>query len=127
MSFEDQDATRPGTPGSDRSSESTKKSQIQHEQKDIQNDDDEKRTNEAHETTLQDGEGEAAIPEDRKVSSALNVVRAWSHRFNLSDLTIQEDAIENAEDDWAHDPRNPRIWGFWRKWGMVSIVSILIQ
>ncbi|KAI0347386.1 multidrug resistance protein 4 [Trametopsis cervina] len=47
------------------------------------------------------GEGDAAIPEDTK-----------------------EDAIENAEDDWMHDPRNPRNWSFGKKWQMTGIVSL---
>ncbi|TCD69329.1 hypothetical protein EIP91_008085 [Steccherinum ochraceum] len=49
---------------------------------------------------LAGGEGESAIPEDRK-----------------------GDAVENAEDDWAHDERNPRNWSKRRKWAMVGIVS----
>ncbi|THH31632.1 hypothetical protein EUX98_g2527 [Antrodiella citrinella] len=47
-----------------------------------------------------DGEGEAAIPEDRK-----------------------GDAIENEEDDWVHDVRNPRNWSRGRKWAAVGVVS----
>lgn len=35
---------------------------------------------------------------------------------------LQEDNIENAEDDWVHDPRNPRNWTFWKKWTMAGIV-----
>lgn len=50
---------------------------------------------------LHGGEGESAIPEDRK-----------------------EDVIENHEDDWEHDPRNPRNWSFWKKWQMTGIVSL---
>ncbi|KAJ3554503.1 hypothetical protein NM688_g3076 [Phlebia brevispora] len=101
MSSRDQDVMRPGTPGSDRSS-TTKKTRVQNEQIDGQNDDDEKqdRLEPTHGSLPKGGEGESAIPEDRV-----------------------EDAIENAEDDWEHDPRNPRIWDFWKKWRMVSIVS----
>ncbi|KAI0650616.1 multidrug resistance protein 4 [Trametes meyenii] len=50
---------------------------------------------------LHGGEGESAFPEDKK-----------------------EEAFENAEDDWAHDPINPRNWPFGKKWLMVSIVSL---
>ncbi|KAI0638314.1 multidrug resistance protein 4 [Trametes polyzona] len=50
---------------------------------------------------LHGGEGESAFPEDKK-----------------------EEALENAEDDWAHDPINPRNWPFRKKWIMVSIVSL---
>lgn len=39
------------------------------------------------------GEGESALPEDKK-----------------------EEAIENLEDDWVHDPKNPRNWSFGKKW-----------
>ncbi|KAI1796256.1 MFS general substrate transporter [Ganoderma leucocontextum] len=35
-----------------------------------------------------------------------------------------EEALENAEDDWAHDPINPRNWPSGKKWVMVSIVSL---
>ncbi|KAH8103383.1 major facilitator superfamily domain-containing protein [Cristinia sonorae] len=51
--------------------------------------------------SLKDGEGESAVPEDK-----------------------QADAIENLEDDWAHDERNPRNWPRGRKWGMTFIVSL---
>ena len=45
--------------------------------------------------------------------------------FTLTCLNLlQEDVIESAGDDWAHDVRNPRNWGFWKKWQMVAIVSI---
>ncbi|PIL37274.1 MFS general substrate transporter [Ganoderma sinense ZZ0214-1] len=47
------------------------------------------------------GEGESAFPEDKK-----------------------EEALENAEDDWTHDPDNPRNWPAGKKWLMVSIVSL---
>ncbi|KAI0352812.1 multidrug resistance protein 4 [Trametes cingulata] len=53
------------------------------------------------ETALHGGEGESAFPEDKK-----------------------EEALENAEDDWAHDPVNPRNWSMRKKWVMVSIVSL---
>ncbi|KZT12824.1 multidrug resistance protein 4 [Laetiporus sulphureus 93-53] len=49
---------------------------------------------------LKGGEGESAIPEDKK-----------------------EEALEHAEDDWAHDPENPRNWSATRKWRMTAIVS----
>lgn len=42
---------------------------------------------------LTGGEGESAIPDDKK-----------------------EEAIENLEDDWTHDPQNPRNWSSGRKW-----------
>jgi len=47
------------------------------------------------------GEGESAIPEDKK-----------------------EDLIEQQEDDWEHDKRNPRNWTFGKKWTAVAIVSL---
>ncbi|TFY82605.1 hypothetical protein EWM64_g1411 [Hericium alpestre] len=47
-----------------------------------------------------DGEGQSAIPADKK-----------------------EEAYEDAEEDWAHDPRNARNWPFWTKWAMTGIVS----
>ncbi|KAI0832553.1 multidrug resistance protein 4 [Trametes gibbosa] len=50
---------------------------------------------------LHGGEGESAFPEDKK-----------------------EEALENAEDDWTHDPINPRNWSFRKKWIMISIVSL---
>ncbi|KAL4251166.1 MFS transporter superfamily protein [Abortiporus biennis] len=50
---------------------------------------------------LHGGEGESAIPEDAK-----------------------EEIVENAEDDWVHDPRNPRNWPLAKKWRMVAIVSL---
>ncbi|KAI9000887.1 multidrug resistance protein 4 [Trametes punicea] len=50
---------------------------------------------------LHGGEGESAFPEDKK-----------------------EEALEAAEDDWAHDPINPRNWSSRKKWIMVSIVSL---
>ncbi|KAI0750934.1 multidrug resistance protein 4 [Daedaleopsis nitida] len=49
---------------------------------------------------LRGGEGQSAFPEDKK-----------------------EEALENAEDDWAHDPINPRNWSTRKKWTMVSVVS----
>lgn len=52
-------------------------------------------------TELRGGEGESAIPEDKK-----------------------EEALENEEDDWAHDPANPRNWSFKKKWTMTGIVSL---
>ena len=33
--------------------------------------------------------------------------------------------MENAEDDWTHDPVNPRNWTNGKKWIMVSIVRVL--
>ncbi|KAI0775982.1 multidrug resistance protein 4 [Trametes elegans] len=50
---------------------------------------------------LHGGEGESAFPEDKK-----------------------EEPLENAEEDWAHDPINPRNWPLTKKWVMVSIVSL---
>ncbi|KDQ64730.1 hypothetical protein JAAARDRAFT_28372 [Jaapia argillacea MUCL 33604] len=49
---------------------------------------------------LTGGEGESAIPEDKK-----------------------EELLENIEDDWQHDPINPRNWPSSKKWRMVSLVS----
>ncbi|TFK55812.1 multidrug resistance protein 4 [Heliocybe sulcata] len=46
------------------------------------------------------GEGESAIPEDKK-----------------------EEILENLEDDWQHDPINPRNWSGKKKWLMVFLVS----
>ncbi|KAI0758291.1 major facilitator superfamily domain-containing protein [Irpex lacteus] len=51
---------------------------------------------------LKGGEGESAIPEDQK-----------------------EDLVENAEDDWTHDPRNPRNWPARKKWTMTAIYLLL--
>lgn len=39
------------------------------------------------------GEGESAIPMD-----------------------IKQEMEENSEDDWEHDPANPRNWSFGKKW-----------
>ncbi|KZV69849.1 multidrug resistance protein 4 [Peniophora sp. CONT] len=50
--------------------------------------------------TLHGGEGESAIPEDKK-----------------------EEAYENIEDDWQHDPHNPRNWSAKKKWLCVGIAS----
>jgi MFS family permease len=50
---------------------------------------------------LTGGEGESAIPEDKK-----------------------EEILENSEDDWAHDPVNPRNWPFGKKWSAIAIVSL---
>ncbi|EPQ59329.1 MFS general substrate transporter [Gloeophyllum trabeum ATCC 11539] len=49
---------------------------------------------------LTQGEGESAVPEDKK-----------------------EEALENVEDDWQHDPINPRNWSSKKKWLMVFLVS----
>ncbi|EIW82421.1 multidrug resistance protein 4 [Coniophora puteana RWD-64-598 SS2] len=46
------------------------------------------------------GEGESAIPADKV-----------------------EEKIEAREEDWEHDPINPRNWSFSKKWIAVSIVS----
>lgn len=48
---------------------------------------------------LHGGEGESAIPEDR--------------RF---------EALERINHDWQHDPANPRNWSFWKKWRCAGIV-----
>ncbi|KAL6309751.1 multidrug resistance protein 4 [Sparassis latifolia] len=48
-----------------------------------------------------EGEGLSAFPEDKK-----------------------EEALESAEDDWAHDPANPRNWAFGRKWRMVACIGL---
>ncbi|KAH9938543.1 multidrug resistance protein 4 [Fomitopsis serialis] len=50
---------------------------------------------------LKGGEGDSAIPADTK-----------------------QEALENAEEDWAHDPANPRNWKFGKKWTMTAIVSL---
>ena len=73
-----------------------------------------------HQTDCKGGEGESAIPEDRKVS----VSRSTGSDTALSAHDFQEDAIENAEDDWMHDDRNPRNWSFRKKWTMISIVGL---
>ncbi|KZT20801.1 MFS general substrate transporter [Neolentinus lepideus HHB14362 ss-1] len=54
-----------------------------------------------NEQVPQDGEGESAIPEDKK-----------------------EEVLENLEDDWQHDPINPRNWSGRQKWLVVSLVSL---
>lgn len=46
------------------------------------------------------GEGESALPEDKRL-----------------------EALERIEHDWAHDRANPRNWRFWKKWRMAGIVS----
>ncbi|KAI0952625.1 hypothetical protein AcV7_008365 [Taiwanofungus camphoratus] len=46
------------------------------------------------------GEGESAIPEDKK-----------------------EEPLEEAEDDWIHDPVNPRNWRPGKKWRTIGIVA----
>ena len=48
------------------------------------------------------GEGQSAIPEDKV-----------------------EEKLENEEDDWQHDPRNPRNWPFGKKWRTTAIVRVL--
>ena len=45
------------------------------------------------------GEGESALPEDKRI-----------------------EALERIERDWAHDPINPRNWPFWRKWRVAGVV-----
>lgn len=40
----------------------------------------------------------------------------------MLNIRRQEEAIENAEDDWVHDSRNPRNWTFGKKWRMAGIV-----
>ncbi|KIP12654.1 hypothetical protein PHLGIDRAFT_123755 [Phlebiopsis gigantea 11061_1 CR5-6] len=90
MSQEKGGSTRPGTAGSDStktnaSPESQQTTRLDIPEKDLP----------------RGGEGESAIPEDKK-----------------------EDIIENHEDDWEHDPRNPRNWPFWKKWRMAGIVSL---
>lgn len=46
------------------------------------------------------GQGESAIPEDKK-----------------------EEALENLEDDWADDPINPRNWPARKKWTCIGVVG----
>lgn len=46
------------------------------------------------------GEGESAIPEDKRV-----------------------EALERLDHDWQHDPENPRNWEFWRKWRTAGVVA----
>ncbi|KIM90654.1 hypothetical protein PILCRDRAFT_811100 [Piloderma croceum F 1598] len=46
------------------------------------------------------GEGESAIPSDK-----------------------EQEALENSEDDWEHDPVNPRNWSSGKKWTAIAIVS----
>ncbi|KAG5650905.1 hypothetical protein H0H81_010579, partial [Sphagnurus paluster] len=50
---------------------------------------------------LSPGHGESALPEDKV-----------------------EEAVENIEDDWEHDPANARNWSWGRKWTAVGIVSL---
>lgn len=49
---------------------------------------------------LREGEGESALPEDKRL-----------------------EALERLDHDWQHDPDNPRNWAFWKKWRMAGIVS----
>ncbi|KAL5519934.1 hypothetical protein ACEPAG_1594 [Sanghuangporus baumii] len=46
------------------------------------------------------GEGEFTIPEDLKL-----------------------EVLERLNQDWEHDPDNPRNWKFWKKWTMCGIVA----
>ena len=46
-------------------------------------------------------EEESAIPEDKR-----------------------QEAIDRMENDWAHDPINPRNWSTAKKWGTVGLVRI---
>jgi hypothetical protein len=66
------------------------------------------------------GEGESAIPEDKKVQ----LISFSTSPDKSLKLHIQEDAIENVEDDWQHDPQNPRNWPLWTKWRMTAIVRL---
>ncbi|KAL5527636.1 hypothetical protein ACEPAG_6437 [Sanghuangporus baumii] len=52
------------------------------------------------ELDLRKGEGDSAIPEDKRI-----------------------EALERLDNDWQHDPDNPRNWAFWRKWRMAGVVS----
>ncbi|KAL5508004.1 hypothetical protein ACEPAH_5622 [Sanghuangporus vaninii] len=52
------------------------------------------------ELDFRQGEGESAIPEDKRI-----------------------EALERLDHDWQHDPDNPRNWTFWRKWRMAALVS----
>ncbi|THH12222.1 hypothetical protein EW145_g147 [Phellinidium pouzarii] len=47
---------------------------------------------------LYKGEGESALPEDKYT-----------------------EALERLDEDWQHDPENPRNWTFWRKWRMAGV------
>jgi hypothetical protein len=48
---------------------------------------------------LNGGEGESALPEDKK-----------------------QEALEELEDDWQHDPINPRNWTKTKKYANMSLV-----
>lgn len=50
-------------------------------------------------TPSEGGEGESAIPDDKR-----------------------EEALERLDHDWQHDHRNPRNWTFRKKWTMAGIV-----
>lgn len=64
------------------------------------------------------GEGESAIPEDKKV-------RKHYDTFGISAqhaVHHKEEPLEEAEDDWIHDPVNPRNWRPGKKWRTIGIV-----
>lgn len=56
----------------------------------------------ALEATLKGGEGESAIPEDKK-----------------------QEALEELEEDWQHDPVNPRNWSQGKKYLNMSLVGLV--
>ena len=108
MSQEKESSTRPGTAGSD----STKTHALPESQ-------DSTRLGVPEKEQLHGGEGESAIPEDKKARTVPEPV--WRLQWML--IRSQEDLIENHEDNWEHDPRNPRNWPFWKKWRMAGIVG----
>ncbi|KAI0091946.1 multidrug resistance protein 4 [Irpex rosettiformis] len=91
------DISRPGTAGSD----ATKTIRVHADSIGSLHEVNEKQTGDDFLKVQTAGdEEESAIPEDKK-----------------------EEPLENAEDDWIHDPRNPRNWPAGKKWTMTAIVS----
>lgn len=63
------------------------------------------------------GEGESAVPEDKRVEALGALFILLVNLF--SDLAT---IVERLDHDWQHDPINPRNWPSWRKWTMAAIV-----
>ena len=82
--------------------------------------------NKKPDNVLHGGEGESAFPEDKRVCTAhLALMVAVRNSRNECGSAPQEEVLENAEDDWTHDPINPRNWSSGKKWIMVAIVRFV--
>lgn len=111
--------TRPGTATSSR----TKITRVEDEEKPtekVESSDDaaDAKLQVSKHPVLVGGEGESAIPEDKKVRR-LYLIPLFHRALNS---IVQEEPLENAEDDWTHDPQNPRNWSVGKKWVMVGVV-----